>query len=428
MNNNRSSAVKLNSPRIYWIVAGITFLTLLVSAGVRSAPGVLIVPFEQSFGWNRAEVTFPLAINLALYGLCGPFAAAFMERYGLKRIMVIALSLLVIGTSLSAWMEATWQLTLLWGFVVGTGAGLTSSVLGAVVANRWFKEKRGLIVGVFTASGATGQLIFLPLFAKIVSSYDWHMVVWVTALSALVVVLLVGAFMRDKPSDAGVLPYGATESVEAECNTQTNPFLSAVNGLKIGIQSKDFWLLAGSFFICGLSTNGLIGTHLIPACMEHGIPEVTAASMLAVMGIFDILGTTFSGWLSDRWDSRWLLFWYYGLRGISLIFLPYALDSTFLGLAIFVVFYGLDWVATVPPTVRLCSDAFGKQSGVVFGWVWASHQLGAAAAAFGGGVLHTWFGTYTFIFIVAGILCVAASGFVIQIHRNKKSTTQYLAK
>lgn len=417
----RPSSLAAPSYSMYWIIAGVTFITLLVSAGVRSTPGVLIVPFEQSFGWSRAEITFPLAINLALYGLCGPFAAAFMERYGVKRIMLIALFLLIIGTSLSAWMKTTWQMTLLWGCIVGLGSGLTSSVLGAIIANRWFKEKRGLIVGIFTASGATGQLVFLPLFAQLITLYGWQFVVWVTASAAFLAMLLVGIFMRDHPSDAGIPPYGAAELVEVQPVPHTNPFFTAMNGLRLAIHSRDFWLLAGSFFVCGLSTNGLIGTHLIPACLEHGIPEVTAASMLAVMGIFDILGTTLSGWLSDRWNSRWLLFWYYGLRGISLVFLPYALDSTFLGLAIFVVFYGLDWVATVPPTVRLCSDVFRKNSGVVFGWVWASHQLGAATAAFGGGVLHTWFGTYTFIFIVAGILCVTASGFVLGINKGNKT-------
>ncbi|WP_047154050.1 MFS transporter [Aneurinibacillus tyrosinisolvens] len=424
---NIPSPVKSAPRSIYWIIAGITFLTLLVSAGVRSAPSVLMVPFEEAFGWSRTTVTFPLAINLALYGLCGPFAAAFMEKYGLKKIMIFALSLLVLGTSLSAGMQTAWQFTLLWGLVIGVGTGLTSSVLGAMVANRWFKERRGLIVGVFTASGATGQLIFLPLFAQIVSSYGWQMVVWVTACSSLVAVILAAVFMRNKPEDVGILPYGATDPTEAEVpQTRMNPFRSAMDGLKVGTRSKDFWLLAGSFFVCGLSTNGLIGTHLIPACLEHGIPEVTAAGMLAVMGIFDIIGTTMSGWLSDRWDSRWLLFWYYGLRGISLVFLPYALDSTFFGLAVFVVFYGLDWVATVPPTVRLCSDAFGKQSGIVFGWIWASHQLGAATAAFGAGILHTWFGSYTFVFIVAGILCVTASGFVIQIRQKRESSVQYI--
>lgn len=419
--NEPSSITKPTFHRIYWVIAGITFLTLLISAGVRSAPGVLIVPLEEAFGWDRTAVTLPLGVNLALYGLCGPFAAAFMQRYGIKRVMLTALFLLAIGTGLSAWMQSTWQMTLLWGSVVGLATGFSSSVLGVTVANRWFAQRRGFVVGIFTASVATGQLIFLPLFAKLVSAYSWQTVVWTTSALSIVVFVVVWLFMREKPGDAGVLPYGAIEPVAEETQPQTNPFVSALGGLRIAVRSKDFWLLAGSFFVCGLSTNGLIGTHLIPACMEHGITEVAAAGMLAIMGIFDIVGTTLSGWLSDRWDSRWLLFWYYGLRGLALLFLPYALDSSFVGLSIFVVFYGLDWVATVPPTVRLCSDAFGKQQGVVFGWVWAAHQLGAASAAFGGGILYTWLQSYTFIFISAGILCVTASGFVIQILRSRKA-------
>jgi predicted MFS family arabinose efflux permease len=410
-----------------WIVIVITFITLLVSAGVRSTPGVLILPLESQFGWDRTTTTFPLAINLTLYGLCGPFAAALMGKYGVKRIMISALALLTLGTGLSAWMHSLWQYTLLWGIVVGVGTGFTSSVLGAVVTNRWFTERRGLVMGILTASGATGQLIFLPVFAKLTIDISWRATVWVTSISAFLLTFLIILFMREKPSDMGVLPYGATELEVSAPQAKENAFSAAFHGLMVGIRSKDFWLLAGSFFICGLSTNGLIGTHLIPACMEHGIPEVTAASMLAVMGLFDIMGTTFSGWLSDRLDSRWLLFWYYGLRGISLMFLPYALDSTFLGLAVFVVFYGLDWVATVPPTVRLCHQAFGKQSGIVFGWIWASHQLGAATAAFGGGVLQTWLGSYSFIFSTAGILCLVAAGFVIQILRNKNQVAQISA-
>ncbi|MED4969375.1 MFS transporter [Parageobacillus toebii] len=228
-------------------------MTLLVSAGVRSTPGVLIVPFELSFGWTHAEVTFPLAINIALYGLCGPFAAAFMERYGVKRMMLIALSLLAIGTGLSVWMKTTWQMTLLWGFLVGTGAGLTSSVLGAIIANRWFKEKRGLVVGVFSASGVAGQLVFLPLFAQMISFYGWQTVVLVTSLSALITMLLVGLFMRDKPSDVGLLPYGATEPVETAAAPHANPFLSALNGLKIGVRSKDFYIYCRGYPLCNSS-------------------------------------------------------------------------------------------------------------------------------------------------------------------------------
>jgi predicted MFS family arabinose efflux permease len=405
-----------------WIVIIIAFLTLLVSAGIRSTPGVLILPLESAFGWNSMTTTLPIAINLALYGLCGPFSAAFMEKYGIKRVMLFALSMLMIGTGLSSMMKNTWEFTLLWGLVIGIGTGFTSSVLGTVITNRWFKERKGLVIGILTASGATGQLVFLPLLAKLATEKSWQLTVLVTSMSSFIAILLVLFFMKEKPSDIGTLPYGATEEFEPLHKPQGNPFSSALKGLRYGIQSKEFWLLAGSFFVCGLSTNGLIGTHLIPACGEHGISEVTAASMLAFMGIFDIIGTTFSGWLSDRWDSRWLLFWYYGLRGLSLVFLPIALDSTsFWGLTLFVIFYGLDWVATVPPTVRLCNSIFSEKSGIVFGWVWASHQLGAAAAAFGGGTIHALTDSYTFIFILAGILCAAASGFVIKINPIRKA-------
>jgi MFS family permease len=415
---------KISTPKtsnIYWLIAGITFLTLLVSAGVRSTPGILIIPLEEAFGWDRASITLPLAINLMLYGLCGPFAAAFMERYGVKRIMIFSLSLLALGTSLSSFMTSAWQMFMLWGVTIGIGTGLSSSVLGAVVANRWFKERRGLIVGMFTASVATGQLIFLPLFAKVVTTYHWQAVVWVTCISSLIVIGLVMCFMRDKPSDLGMQPYGANEVEHPEEQElkKTNPFISAFHGLKIGIRSKNFWLLSISFFICGLSTNGLIGTHFIPVSIDHGIPELRAAGMLAIMGIFDIFGTIGSGWLTDRWDSRWLLFWYYGFRGISLLILPFTFGESSIALILFIVFYGLDWVATVPPTVRLASDVFGQQSSIVFGWIWAAHQLGAATAAFGGGILHSVFGNYDHTFIMAGVFCFVASGLVINIGKKK---------
>lgn len=411
-----------------WVVVCIAFLTLLVAAGIRSTPGVLIVPLEKAFGWNSMSTSIPLAINLALYGLCGPFAAAIMEKYGIKRVMISALLMLVIGTGLSGWMKNTWEFTLLWGLVIGIGTGFTSSVLGTVITNRWFSEHRGLVIGILTASGATGQLLFLPLLAKLAVENSWQITVWVTSLSALIVIVLVVIFMKENPSDAGLLPYGATETVEPKNTLIGNPFSTALIGLRYGVQSKDFLLLAGSFFVCGMSTNGLIGTHLIPACGEHGISEVTAAGMLAFMGLFDIIGTTFSGWLSDRWDSRWLLFWYYGLRGLSLMFLPVALNSTSIwGLTVFVIFYGLDWVATVPPTVRLCNSIFGEKSGIVFGWIWAAHQLGAAVAAFGGGTIHALTGSYSFIFVFAGILCAVASGFVIQIKRSRIAPLQETA-
>ncbi len=403
-----------------WIVAFITFFILLIGAGIRSAPGVLMVPLEQEFSWDRSQVSLALAINLALYGLFGPFAAALMDRYGIRRMTVFALFLLAAGTALATQIHSVWQLDLLWGVVVGLGTGCTASVLGAMIANRWFVARRGLVIGILTASGATGQLVFLPLLAHLAVNDGWRAASWTTSLAALLMIPLAYLLLRDRPSDKGLLPYGATHAAPEEKKSAENPFMAALNGLRSGIRSADFWLLAISFFICGLSTNGLIGTHFIPACIEHGIPEVTAASLLALIGIFDIIGTTLSGWLSDRLNNRWLLFWYYGLRGLSLMLLPTALDSSYFSLGLFIVFYGLDWVATVPPTVKLTTDIFGKEkTGILFGWILASHQLGAAAAAFGGGALHTLLGSYYFTFLTAGLFCLLAAGIVMRIGKTR---------
>ncbi|MED4586835.1 MFS transporter [Brevibacillus choshinensis] len=402
-----------------WVIAGVTFFILLIGAGIRSAPGVFMVPVEQEFGWSRSAISFALSINLLLYGLVGPFAAAVMDRFGIRRITMIALLMLALGSALTTWMQASWQLTLLWGIVVGLGSGCTASVLGAMIANRWFIQHRGLVMGILTASGATGQLLFLPLLASMAESAGWRTATWIISVVALVMVPVVMFFMRDRPSDKGLKAYGATEADEELTAPKQNPFRTAIQGLFTGLRSFDFWLLAGSFFICGLSTNGLIGTHFIAACMEHGIPAVTAASLLALIGVFDIIGTTFSGWLSDRFNNRWLLFWYYGLRGLSLMWLPTALSSSTFSLGLFIVFYGLDWVATVPPTLKLTTDIFGRQqAGILFGWILAAHQLGAAVAAYGGGVVYTMLNSYFFMFIVAGAFCLLASLMVMRIGRN----------
>jgi MFS family permease len=399
-----------------WIVAGVTFVTLLAAAGTRATPGVLIVPLQHEFGWNRAEISGAVSINLVLFGLIGPFAAAFMARFGIRRVVVGALITIATGVALTTTMTNLWQLYLLWGVVVGVGAGCMASVLAAVVANRWFVARRGLVVGVLTAAGATGQLIFLPVLASEAVTTGWRLASLTVAAAILVVIPLVVVLLRDKPADVGVRAYGATEA-EAPATTG-NPLTAALDGLRLGVRSSAFWLLAGSFFICGATTNGLIGTHLIPASIDHGIAEVTAASLLAVIGAFDIVGTICSGWLTDRFDSRWLLFWYYGLRGLALLLLPFVLGSSFFGLIVFIVFYGLDWVATVPPTVALATSVFGKQRGaVVFGWIFAAHQFGAAMAAFAAGALRTWLGDYQVTFISAGLLCLIACGLVIRINR-----------
>jgi MFS family permease len=397
-------------PRIHpaWRVAGATFLVLLVAAAIRATASVLIVPFEREFGWSRATISAAISINLLLYGLMGPFCAAIADRIGVRRTMAIAMSILAAALLLATAIAAPWHLVLLWGFLVGTGTGMVALVLGAVVVTRWFSKRRGLVMGALTASTATGQLIFLPLLARVVETDGWRWAVRIVALAAIAAVVVAVLLVRESPAAMGVTPYGATE-VPAPARRAGNPAQVAVRTLFRSARSEDFWLLAGTFFICGASTNGLIGTHLIPACVDHGIPEVRAAGLLATMGLFDLVGTTLSGWLTDRWDSRKLLFTYYGLRGLSLIFLPQALTAG-AGLLVFAVFYGLDWIATVPPTLRLATEAFGKEDGpVVFGWVVAAHQVGAGVAALGAGLIRTVLGDYQIAFLISGGLCLVAA-------------------
>jgi len=397
-----------------WVVVAVTFLTLLIGAGVRSAPGVLMVPLESEFHWSRATISFAIAVSLVLYGLIGPFAAAFMERFGLRRTMLSALALLATGVALTTLMRQSWQLVLLWGVVVGTGAGIIANVLGAVVAARWFTTRRGFVVGLLTGSAAGGQLIFLPTFAAITTAFGWRAMVLLAAAVALAIMPIVWLFMRERPEDVGLAPYGETAGAKAAPRAALgNPFMLSLRTLAEAARSRAFWLLAGSFFCCGASTNGLIGTHLIPACLDHGIAEAASAGLLAAMGIFNVAGATASGWLSDRVDNRILLFVYYGLRGLSLIYLPFSFVS-FYGLGLFAVFYGLDWIATVPPTVRLAVSSFGKdKAGIIYGWIFASHQIGSAAAAYFAGLMRADLGSYLQAFILSGLLCFGAALMVL---------------
>lgn len=401
-----------------WIIVLITFLTMLVAAGIRSMSGIMIVPFETEFGWSRAGVSSVASINLLLYGLMGPFAAAIMVRYGIRRTMIVSLSVLVVALSLTPFMTSLWQLNILWGIGLGMGTGAIANVLGVTVANRWFVKRKGLVVGLLTASAATGQLLFLPLLAQIIVNYGWRSAVWSAVAIAALLLPVVALLMRNHPADKGLKQYGA-ETYSKPVQSSGNIFLEPFIVLRLAARNGAFWLLAATFFFCGFSTNGLIGTHLIAACGDYGIPVVAAASLLALMGLFDFIGTTFSGWLSDRFDSRWLLFWYYGLRGLSLLFLPYALGMGYTELTIFAVFYGLDWIATVPPTVKLTSQIFGSEkAGIVFGWIIAAHQLGASTAAFFAGVMREWFGSYSISFIAAGLICMLAAVMAIRIRNT----------
>jgi predicted MFS family arabinose efflux permease len=398
-----------------WVVFGVTFVTLLGAAGFRSTPGVLIEPLEEEFGWTKATVGGAASVNLLLFGLIGPFAAALMARYGLRRVVLGALVTISLGALATTQMTAAWQLVLLWGVVVGVGSGCMAAVFAATVANRWFVARRGLVVGALTAATASGQLVFLPLLSHLASGVGWRWVSVTIALSALAVTPLVLVGLRDRPEDVGLLPYGATEGYAAP-EPVADPVRTAFRGLRDAWRSGAFWLLVGSFWVCGLSTNGLVQTHFIPAAEDHGIQATSAASLLALVGIFDVVGTVSSGWLTDRYDPRKLLLAYYGFRGLSLLVLHPALEARGFGLAGFMVFYGLDWVATVPPTVALCTQVFGPQRApVVFGWVFAAHQVGAAVAAWGAGRARDVLGSYQPAFLVAGGACLVAAVAVLYV-------------
>jgi MFS family permease len=405
-----------------WVVVGVSFLTMLVTAGAMGAPGVLIVPLEREFGWDNAQISSALALRLLLFGLFGPFAAAFMNRFGLRRVVICAAILIAGGLLTSLAMTQVWQLVLLWGVVVGVGSGLTAIVLAATVATRWFTARRGLVVGLLSASSATGQLVFLPLMASLTDHLGWRSALIFVCCLLAITALLAFALMRDRPSDVRLPPYGEREIVPPPPAGAglLSLLLTPIEVLRDAARVPLFWVLFATFFICGCSTNGLIQTHFITFCGDYGLPAVTAAGVLAMMGVFDFFGTVGSGWLSDRVDNRWLLFWYYGLRGLSLLFLPFT-SFTFYGLSLFAVFYGLDWIATVPPTVKLTADRFGRErAGIVFGWIFAGHQIGAATAAFGAGLSRTQFSTYLPAFFAAGALCLLAAILVLTITKPKR--------
>ncbi|MGE7835009.1 MFS transporter [Viridibacillus arvi] len=406
-----------------WIILAVTFFSIIVAGIIRSSSGVFIDPFELEFGWSRPAISFAFAVSLFLYGFSGPFMAAFVEVFGLKRMMLYSMLTLSTGLALTFVMQTQWQLILIWGVMIGVGSGLFLTVLSTQIANRWFVKQRGLAVGILTASTATGQLILLPVLATIIDHYSWRYATGLIFILSLLILLLILLFMKDFPQDKGLLPYGQENNDQsaAQPTIKQNPFKLALGTLMEGLRLKEFWLLAGSFFICGLSTSGLIGTHFISYCIGFGIPVVTAAAMLSFMGVFDLVGTTLSGWLSDRIDNRWLLFWYYALRGISLLFLPFALaQGSYVWLVIFSIFYGLDWIATVPPTIGLARREFGlKKSTLMYGWIMAAHQVGAGIAAFGGGVIFKVFGSYQWAFILAGSMCVLASLFVIMLKKHQ---------
>jgi MFS family permease len=393
-----------------WVVVAVAFLTMLATAAAMGMPGVLLLPLKDEFGWDLGAISGALALRLALFGMVAPFAAALMLRYGMRVVVSTALVFIVIGLALATQMTALWQLWLTWGLMLGLSTGITANVLGATVASRWFTKRRGLVIGMLSASSATGQLLFLPVAAWLADHMGWRQAMVPAALLCLVCLVLVQLFMRDHPGDVGLPSYGEDEIVTPPARRAGgNALKLSFGALAMASRNRTFWILAGTFFVCGLSTNGLVQNHFIPLCHDFGMDAVSASGVLALMGACDFVGTIISGWLSDRYDNRWLLSWYYGLRGLSLLVLPYS-NFSFFGLSLFAVFYGLDWIATVPPTVKLSGQTFGREQGpLVFGWVFTAHQLGAATAAVAAGATRDMLMSYLPAFAGAGVACLLAA-------------------
>ena len=404
-----------------WIAVTVTFFTLMASAGYRSAPSVLIVPLEEAFGWSRSQIAAAVSINVLLFGLVAPFAAALMERFTVRKVVISALTLVSLSATSTIFITQPWHLWLLWGVGVGIGAGSMALVFAATIANRWFVARKGIVVGALTAATASGQLVFLPLLSHFAVTYGWKSVSFTVGGAAALIIPFIFLFLKERPELLGVTPYGAPDNWQPPAPNELSAGRIAIDTLKVSSKSKDFWILFGTFLVCGLSTNGLIGTHFIPAAHDHGMAETVAAGLLALVGVFDVIGTIFSGWLTDRMDPRKLLFFYYGLRGLSLFLLPSILFSTMHpSTLVFIIFYGLDWVATVPPTLMLCRIVMGNQrSAVVYGWVFVGHQVGASIAAIGAAVLRVKLGDYAIAFYISATMCLVAALAVLQIAKGK---------
>lgn len=395
-----------------WLVAGVAFVALMGAAGFRAAPGVLMIPLNEEFGWPISTMSAAVSLNILLYGLTAPFAAALIGRFGVRAVTMVALVLIAAGSGLTALINVEWLLYLTWGLLIGLGSGAMALVFAAEISSTWFVKRRGLVTGVLSAGSATGQLVFLPVIGALSESSGWRTASLVISGAALAVVPLVYFLVRNHPHDIGADAYGAEPGTTPPPVRQTGAVSRALSGLRDASKTRSFWALAAAFFICGATTNGLVGVHFIPSAHDHGMSITVAAGLLAVVGVFDIVGTIASGWLTDRVNPRYLLTGYYAFRGVGLAFLPLLLSSEVQpSIVIFVVVYGLDWVATVPPTVALCREYFGDRAGIVFGWVFASHQVGAAVAATVAGLVRDEFGDYAYAWIGGSVLCVVAAVF-----------------
>lgn len=400
-----------------WVVLAVVFTSTLAGVGVRAAPGVMIVPLEHAFGWDVSTISGAISVNIILLGLTGPFLTGLMQVIGLKRTMLLCLTILMLATGLSVFMTRPWQLFLTWGLMVGIGTGAGAVGMAGAVANRWFAQRTGFAMGLLTSANAAGQLVFLPVLAMMAERFGWQGVAIGVTVAIACVLPVVAIMLPESPAAIGLPAYGATAvvAVRDQASPGGNPVSVAIGALRRASGSVDFWLLCLTFGICGFSTNGLINTHLIAYCADYGIPEVHGASILAVIGLFSLVGSMTSGWLCDRFSPRVLLFWYYSLRGLSLVVIPFSGFGS-VSLTVFSVFYGLDWVATGPATFALTNEVFGRRDApVIVAWIFTAHQVGGALAAFGGGAVRSLSGSYMLAFVASGMACLLASMLVLRI-------------
>lgn len=400
-----------------WVMVALTFVYAVFSSSAMGVPSVLIVPMSKELGWSIGELSAPQGLRLALFGLAAPLAGGLMLRYGPRRMVAISGALLLVGLALSIATTEKWQLWLGMGVLLGVAPGMTAMQLNAVMASRWFVAHRGLVIGVLGGAIATGMLVFMPLAAWVSERWGWRVALMIPSVGAALSWLAFLWLARDRPQDLNLPAVGETTVTPVPPTPTANFVELSLQALMLGTRRPIFWILVATFAICGISSFGLTQAHLVPFCGDLGIPLGTAAWLLAVIGICDLIGTIGSGWLSDRYDNRWLLAWYYGLRGIALLWLV-STQPTMVGLTIFAVIYGLDFIATVPPSVRLTVTSFGREMGpAVFAWIFAAHHVAAGLMAFGTGVSRDMLGTYEPAFLLAGVLCFAAALSFVAVRR-----------
>jgi predicted MFS family arabinose efflux permease len=404
-----------------WVMVALAFAATACASAAFSVPGVLLVPIVAEFGWSRADVAGAIALMFVTLASVTPFSGALMLRYGLARVVTAQAVLVAAGLFATTLVTQRWQLLLSVGVLLGLASGVVGLGLAAAIGSRWFVARRGLAVGILTAAFAIGQLSFVPLVAWLGATYGWRVAILPGVVGSALCAVLFLLFARNWPAEVGQPPYGETKIVPPPAGSAAGAIALTFSTLRDASASPVFWALAGSFFICGLSSTGIVQQHFIPFCADNNIGAVTAASYLAVMGLFNFIGTIASGWLSDRFDNRLLLGAYYGLRGLSLIWLPFS-DFSVLALTVWAMFFGLDFVATVPPTVRITGQNFGTAKGpVLFGWMFAAHQFGAAVAAYGSGVTRDSVLSYLPSFVAAGVACFLAVALVATIRRPRSA-------